>query len=59
MTGRQLLSVEIKKILKEHPDNDNYGVNRIQMALQQKGITVGKRTVYGKCAYEKAAHGYY
>lgn len=46
MTGRQLLSVKIKEILKEHPDNDNYGVNRIQMALQQKGITVGKRTVY-------------
>ena len=46
MTGRQLLSVEIKEILKEHPDNDNYGVNRIQVALQQKGITVGKRTVY-------------
>ena len=46
MSGRHLLSVEIKKILKEHPDNDNYGVDRIRMALKHKGITVGKRTVY-------------
>lgn len=45
-TGRQLLSVEIKLILSEHPDNDNYGVNRMVIALAQKGIEVSRRTVY-------------
>lgn len=44
--GRELLSVEIQKILQEHPDNDNYGVNRIQTALEQAGIKVSRRTVY-------------
>lgn len=43
---RELLSVEIKKILAEHPDNDNYGVPRIRIALRQKGIAVSERTVY-------------
>ena len=46
MTGRQLLAVEIRKILDEHPDNDNYGVGRILLALQQNGIHVSRRTVY-------------
>lgn len=46
MTGRQLLAVEIRKILDEHPDNDNYGVGRILLALQQRGILVSRRTVY-------------
>lgn len=45
-TARQLLSVEIQKILDEHPDNDNYGVERIRIALAQKGICVSPRTVY-------------
>ena len=45
-SARQLLSVEIKKILDAHPDNDNYGVNRIQIALAQSGIDVSRRTVY-------------
>ena len=45
-TKRQLLSVEIKEILDEHPDNDNYGVNRMQIALLQKGIQVSRRTVH-------------
>ncbi len=45
-TARELLSVEIKAILDEHPDNDNYGINRIQIALEQKGIHVSRRTVY-------------
>lgn len=39
-TARELLSVEIQAILDEHPDNDNYGVRRINMALEQKGIHV-------------------
>ena len=45
-SARQLLSVEIKKILFEHPDNDNYGTERMQIALLQHGIKVSRRTVY-------------
>ena len=45
-TSRQLLSVEIQAILDEHPDNDNYGVRRMNVALEQKGICVSLRTVY-------------
>lgn len=45
-TNRELLSVEIRKILGEHPDNKNYGVERIQLALRQRGIEVSRRTVY-------------
>lgn len=44
--GRQLLLVRIKEILSEHPDNDNYGVRRMQIALRQRGIAVSLRTVY-------------
>lgn len=42
---RQLLSVEIQKIIDKHPDNDNYGVLRIKIALEQESIRVSKRTV--------------
>ena len=45
-TKRQLLLVEIKKILSEHPDNDNYGYDRIHKALGLKGIKVSRNTVY-------------
>ncbi len=45
-TARARLSVEIRAILEEHPDNDNYGVNRMVTALAQKGIHVSHRTVY-------------
>lgn len=45
-SNRELLSVEIKNILTQHPDNDNYGVNRILLALRQNRIEVSKRTVY-------------
>ena len=44
--ARQLLLVEISSILSEHPDNDNYGVERIQTALSQRGIKASRRTVY-------------
>ncbi len=44
--GRQLLLVRIKSIIAEHPDNDNYGVRRIHIALMQCGIEVSLRTVY-------------
>ena len=46
VSKRQLLLVEIKKILEQHPDNDNYGVKRIHTALEQKGIKTSCRTVY-------------
>lgn len=45
-TARELLSVKIQGILDEHPDNDNYGVKRINTALEQRGIRVSQRTVY-------------
>ena len=45
-TSRQPLSVKIKEILDEHPDNDNYGVRRMNTALEQRGIHVSQRTVY-------------
>ena len=38
--------MEIKQILDEHPDNDNYGAERICLALQQRGIRVSRRTIY-------------
>ena len=31
--------VEINNILSEHPDNDNYGIYRIQAALAQHGMS--------------------
>ena len=45
-TSRQLLSAEIKSIQEEHPDNRNYGVDRIVLALFQRNIQVSRRTVY-------------
>lgn len=45
-TKRQLLSIEIQKIRTEQPENDNYGINRICLALEQKGIITSRRTVY-------------
>ena len=43
---RQLLLVEIEKVLKEHPDNSNYGYRRMKLALEQRGIEVSISTVY-------------
>ena len=45
-TRQQLLLVRIKEILDEHPDNSNYGYNRMNTALIQKGIKLSKSTVY-------------
>ena len=45
-TSRQLLAVEIQAILDEHPDNDNYGYDRMHTALKQNGIKVSESTVY-------------
>ena len=45
-TARELLLVKIKEFIAEHPDNINYGINRIQTALQQRGINVSIRSVY-------------
>ena len=44
-TRRQLLSVEIMKIYEEHPDNSNYGVDRIRIALGQNGIKASTGTI--------------
>jgi transposase InsO family protein len=41
----QLLLVQIYEILDEHPDNSNYGINRIHIALQQKEVEVSRSTV--------------
>ena len=45
-SARKLLSVKIQEILSEHPDNDNYGVDRIQLALRCRGVVVSRATVY-------------
>jgi len=46
LSKRQILSVEIKEIISEHPDNYNYGIERIITALSLKNISVSKGTVY-------------
>ena len=43
---RQLLAVKIDAILAEHPDNRNYGVDRVCLALEQDVVDVSRRTVY-------------
>ena len=45
-TARKLLSVQIQAILDEHPDNKNYGIDRLQTALERNGIHVSRRTIY-------------
>ncbi len=45
LSSREQLSVEIKKIIDEYPDNDNYGVERMRLALEQKGIFKSHGTV--------------
>lgn len=41
----EILTVEMKKILETHPDNDNYGAPRIQLALRQNGREAGLRRI--------------
>ena len=55
-TARELLLVRIKEIIAEHPDNINYGINRMQTALQQRGIDVSIRTVYRAMKYGNLLH---
>ena len=55
--ARELLSVEIQAILDKHPDNDNYGVNRMMTALEQAGIKVSRRTVYRAMKEMGLLHG--
>ena len=45
-SSRQLLAVKIKKILEEHPDNRNYDVERICLALVQDCVDISRRTAY-------------
>ena len=44
-TKQELLLVEIKDVLDEHEDNDNYGVPRMQIALEERGIKYSKSTI--------------
>ncbi len=44
-TRRQLLLVEILKIIDEHPENHNYGYKRMKTALEQRGIAASNETV--------------
>jgi len=41
----QVLLAEIHRILAEHPDNDNYGVERMMIALEHRGIIRSYSTV--------------
>ena len=41
----QLLSEKIDEIMSESEHNDNYGVDRMQLALEQKGVKAGKRKI--------------
>lgn len=43
---REILSVEIVKIIEKDEYNSNYGIERVLKALKTKEINVGKRTVY-------------
>ena len=43
LTRDEFLSVEMKRILDEHPYNDNYGVQRMRLALAQRGVHAGIR----------------
>ena len=45
-SSRQLLAAKVKEILEEHPDNHNYGVDRVCLALEQDGVDASRRTVY-------------
>ena len=40
-----VLSAVMQDVLDEHPFNDNYGVDRMQIALIHRGYTVGKRRI--------------
>lgn len=41
----EILSATMKQILKEWDLNDNYGVKRMQLALEQKGLKAGIRRI--------------
>ena len=41
----EVLSVVINELMEENPFNDNYGVPRVQTALEQRGIKAGKRRI--------------
>ena len=53
---RQLLPVKIKEILSEHPDNANYGYDRIHKALEIRGIKVSRNTIYRAMKDENLIH---
>jgi len=44
--GQAFQTSKINEILSEHPDNANYGYDRIHKALEIRGIKVSRNTVY-------------
>ena len=40
-----VLSAVMQDVLDDHPFNDNYGVDRMQIALIHRGYTAGKRRI--------------
>lgn len=45
-SNRELLLFEIKKMIGECPENENYGIERIRTALEQDGKRYSRRTIY-------------
>lgn len=45
MKRRQLLLIEMHKIIENHPDKDNYVVTGMKIALDQKGIKCSRQKV--------------
>ena len=41
---QQLIPVEMHKILSEDSENDNYGIGKIRLAFEQRGIKVLRST---------------
>lgn len=43
--NKEILSAKIKEILSKYPDNENYGIQRVYLALQQDGVRTSYSTV--------------
>ena len=56
MNRWQFLLVEIHKILSQDPENDNYGIERIRLALEQRGKKVSRSTVIRAMRKGKLLH---
>ncbi len=56
MNRWQFLLVEIHKILSQYPENDNYGIERIRLALEQRDIKVSRSIVIRAMRKENLLH---